>query len=169
MPLEFRYTPTVSHKNERIAVVTSLTIAAVALLFRMLDIMRLVSQLAFMAAASLAIFFYIRYFHYSYTYRLTEDSLFEVVRIDGKRIRIMLSVPLASVAECRVVRYKEKPKKAFSFLPDLCPDEILLVALSDGMASRFVMLDAAPAFGDEFRRRVYAAGCEGYRDVGTAE
>ncbi len=164
MPLEFRYTPTVSHKNERIAVVTSLTVAVVALVFRMTDIFRLGSQLLFAVAASLAIFFYIRYFHYSYTYRLTEDSLFEVVRIDGKRIRIMLSVPLASVAECRVVRYKEKPKKAFSFLPDLCPDEILLVALSDGMASRFVMLDAAPAFRDEFRRRAYAVRCALHAD-----
>lgn len=168
MPLEFRFTPTVTQKKEKLAVVSALTTAVVALVFRMIDTFPLAAQILFILSASIAIFLYIRYFHYSYTYRLTEDGLFEVVRTDGKRINVMLSVPLLSVAECRVVRYKEKPKKAFSFLPVLFPQEVFSVKLSDGTASRVVLLDATSVFTDEFRRRAYAAKCALHADDGDA-
>ena len=156
MPLEFCYTPTVTHKKERIAAIVALAVAFLALVLRMTDTLRLPSQLLFALSASVAIFLYIRYFHYTYTYRMTEDGLFEVVRTDGKRISVLLSAPLLSVSECRVVPYKEKPKKAFSFLPTLMPSHVCVLTFTDAAPRHHILLDAAPAFVRELRLRVYA-------------
>lgn len=157
MPIEFRYTPTVTHKKEKVAIVIALTVAAVALVLRATDVLRLLSQLLFILSASVAIFLYVRYFHYTYTYRLTEDALLEVVRTDGKRISVLLSVPLSSVAEYRVIPYREKPKKAFSFLPALLPPAVCAVKLSGGTENCHILLDATPDFVNELRICVHAA------------
>ncbi len=148
---EFRFTPQNSKKNEKTAVTLTLVLAMAGLVMKVFNIQALLGQILFFIGAALSVFLFLRFFYAEYTYYIRENGLFEIQRRDGRRITLLLSVPLTDIISAETVPFDKKPEKARAFYASFHPDKVTVLRIRDGAEEADITVDASPVLLEAIR------------------